>query len=101
MKYLKLDRNEQKIQNAAKRWRPVSPRKLEQIETIIDAARKSKNINIRISEYDLEKLKERSSHEGLPYQTMVTSILHKYITNQLVEEQSILKSIKLLHDSAA
>jgi predicted DNA binding CopG/RHH family protein len=42
---------------------------------------KDKRINIRISSRDLELLKLRSMKEGLPYQTFISSILHKYINN--------------------
>lgn len=43
------------------------------------AKMKKKNINIRISEMDLLKLKTKAEEEGLPYQTLVASILHKYV----------------------
>ncbi len=49
---------------------------------------KNKRINIRISERDLIKLKSKSVEEGLPYQTMVTSILHKYLSGKLIERNS-------------
>ncbi|MCP4138892.1 MAG: antitoxin [Chloroflexi bacterium] len=48
--------------------------------------RKDKRINIRISEKDLRDLQKRAIHEGIPYQTLVSSILHKYVTGALVEE---------------
>ncbi len=47
---------------------------------------KNKRINIRISERDLSKLKSKSVEEGIPYQTLISSILHKYISGKLVEE---------------
>ena len=47
---------------------------------------KNKRINIRISERDLTKLKSRSFEEGMPYQTLISSILHKYISGRLVEQ---------------
>lgn len=40
---------------------------------------KTKNINIRISERDLLRIKAKAIEEGMPYQTLVTSIIHKYI----------------------
>lgn len=40
---------------------------------------KNKNINIRISLQDLLKLKSKAMEEGIPYQTLVSSILHKYV----------------------
>ena len=51
-----------------------------------DTILKNKRINIRISERDLSKLKSKSVEEGIPYQTLVSSILHKYISGKLIEE---------------
>jgi len=45
-------------------------------------------MNIRISSKELEKIKARAEQEGLKYQTFIKSVLHKYITGQLVEEQT-------------
>lgn len=39
---------------------------------------KTRNINIRLSERDIRKLKEKAAQKGLPYQTMVASVLHQY-----------------------
>lgn len=46
---------------------------------------KNKRINIRISERDYVGLKRKSLEEGIPYQTLVASILHKYISGRLVD----------------
>jgi len=48
---------------------------------------KNKRINIRISERDLAKLKMKSTEEGLPYQTLISSVLHKYISGKLTEQK--------------
>ncbi len=50
--------------------------------------RKDKRINIRISEKDLIKLQRRAVKEGLPYQTFISSILHKFISGQFMEKSS-------------
>ena len=47
---------------------------------------KNKRINIRISERDLIHLQRKAVEEGLPYQTFISSILHKFITGHLVEK---------------
>jgi predicted DNA binding CopG/RHH family protein len=91
-----LDSFENDIEKNSSGFRPVSEKKRKHVESILEKSRKTKNINIRISEYDLEKLRERSDQEGIPYQTLVASILHKYVSQQLVEEKDILKSLKLL-----
>ena len=47
--------------------------------------RKDKRVNIRISEKDLLDLQKRALHEGIPYQTLISSVLHKYVTGALAE----------------
>jgi predicted DNA binding CopG/RHH family protein len=47
--------------------------------------RKDRRMNIRISERDLRNLKRRALEEGIPYQTMVSMVLHKYIGGQFLE----------------
>jgi len=44
-------------------------------------------MNIRISSSELDKIKAGAEREGLKYQTFIKSILHRYITNQLVENK--------------
>ena len=43
-----------------------------------------------------KQLKLRADSEGLPYQTLLSSIVHKFVTDQLVDKKNILKSIELL-----
>ncbi len=50
--------------------------------------RKDKRVNIRISEKDLTKIQKRALQEGLPYQTLISSILHKFVTGQLKQKTS-------------
>lgn len=50
--------------------------------------KKDKRVNIRISEMDLELIQERALIEGLPYQTLMSSVLHKYVTGRLTEKNS-------------
>jgi len=45
--------------------------------------KKDKRINIRISSRDLESIQRRALKEGIPYQTLVSSILHKYVSGSL------------------
>lgn len=47
--------------------------------------KKDKRVNIRISSKDLERIKKRALEEGIPYQTLISSILHKYVSNRLIE----------------
>ena len=47
--------------------------------------RKDARVNIRISSKDLEALRKRAVEEGIPYQTLIASILHKYASGRLKE----------------
>lgn len=44
---------------------------------------KNKRINIRISEKDLARLKAKSLEEGIPYQTLVSSLIHKFVSGKI------------------
>ncbi|MFU8781327.1 MAG: hypothetical protein ACNA71_09955, partial [Kiritimatiellia bacterium] len=48
--------------------------------------RKDKRVNIRMTERDLVHFQRTALHEGLPYQTFISSILHKHINGRLVEK---------------
>jgi predicted DNA binding CopG/RHH family protein len=47
---------------------------------------KDQRMNIRISSRDMSQLKVRAREEGIPYQTLVSSILHRYLTGRLKEK---------------
>lgn len=49
--------------------------------------RKDARINIRLSTADLEMLKQRAVEEGLPYQTLIASVLHKYVSGSVVSDK--------------
>ena len=93
---IKLNKYEQAIEDNFENFKPLSVAENEEVEKIINSANKTKNINIRISEYTIEKVKLKALEEGIPYQTMLSSIIHKYINGKLVDENAILKSMELL-----
>ena len=47
--------------------------------------RKDRRLNIRLSSKDLEAIQKRALAEGLPYQTLIASLLHKYASGRLKE----------------
>ena len=49
--------------------------------------KKDRRVNIRISSRDLEEIQKRALEEGIPYQTLMASILHKYVSGRLVESR--------------
>ena len=71
-------------------WKPVRNQKGE-IARLRAAAQatllKNKRVNIRISSRDLEGLQARAAEEGVPYQTLMASVLHKFVSGRLVEAQ--------------
>ena len=48
--------------------------------------RKDKRVNIRISEKDLLALQKRAMRQGIPYQTLISSVLHKYVNGGFTEK---------------
>ncbi len=52
-----------------------------------NALLKNKRVNIRLSSMDLEGLQAKAAQEGLPYQTLIASVLHKYVSGRLVSSQ--------------
>ena len=62
----------------------LSPKRRKMLQTIAEETfKKDKRINIRISSRDLESLQRRALEEGIPYQTLVSSVLHKYVSGGL------------------
>lgn len=61
----------------------------EERERLREAARatgsKDRRVNIRLSSADLSALQSRALQEGVPYQTLISSVLHKYTSGRLVE----------------
>lgn len=53
---------------------------------------KEKRVNIRLSTPDLMDIQARALEEGLPYQTLIASVLHKFVSGRLVEPPSSLSS---------
>ena len=92
----KLDSFERQIEHAASSFRPLPREKRHKVEEIITRVRKSHTVNIRIAGSVLEEIKRRSQREGIPYQTLISSILHKYVTDRLIDEEAIRKSLRLL-----
>jgi predicted DNA binding CopG/RHH family protein len=81
---IKLDKEEQDLVDSFERgeWRSVPnfEEEKKRYEKIAAATfRKDRSINIRISTKNLHGLQKRALEEGIPYQTLISSILHKYL----------------------
>ncbi len=83
----KLDREELELLEAFEAGEFKSVLKEERLTQLAKFAeetiKKDKRINIRISSRDLEALQRRALEEGLPYQSLVSSVLHKYVSGGL------------------
>ena len=91
MKSYKLDIEEQELLDSLENdeWESIpnfkNEIKLHQ-EIAKNTLRKDKRINIRLSTNDLEALKTNAVELGLPYQTLVSSILHQYASGRLIQQ---------------
>ena len=89
-KKLKLDAEEKQILKAYKTGKLIPVENLaEEIDKAQEYARntmkllrKNKRVNIRISTYDLVGIQRIAADEGLPYQTLLSSIIHKYVNER-------------------
>lgn len=55
---------------------------------------KDKRVNIRLSSVDLLDIQAKALEEGMPYQTLIASVLHKYVTGKLAEGRPLVASAK-------
>jgi predicted DNA binding CopG/RHH family protein len=86
---MKLDKYEKDVLAAFEsgKLKPVASKA--ELALMREAARatsiKDQRINIRLSKGDLRDIQARALQEGVPYQTLIASVLHKYVTGRLSE----------------
>lgn len=88
MKTLKLDKEEKELLEEIERDEWVStlssPKDLKKFQTAArNTLKKDKRVNIRISERDLSSIQKIALEEGIPYQTLISSVLHKYVNKKI------------------
>lgn len=87
MSKLKLSNDEQQLLDSVESGHyesVLTESRRRELESIASHTfKKDKRINIRISNRDLVAIQARASQEGMPYQTLVSSIIHKYISGSL------------------
>ena len=98
MDEFKLTPEEQEIEDTADEFRPASAETRERVERILDRARKSQAISLRLRKFDLDMIKKRADEQGMPYQTLISVILHKYVTDQLVDKGEAMKLFESLRE---
>ncbi len=89
MKTLKLNQEEKEILEAYERGELKIVKDFKQESKLIRQAaantlRKDRRVNIRIANRDLEGIRAKAAQEGIPYQTLIASILHKFVSGRLM-----------------
>ena len=87
---MKIDADEKELVESVERgeWKSAGGGKRERTRYARHAKatfRKDRRLNIRLSSKDLEAIQKRALAEGLPYQTLISSLLHKYASGRLKE----------------
>lgn len=91
MKKAKLGKDERDILKSFEQgeWKSVKDLEAEKkkaVEAARATFRKDRRVNIRISSKDLEDIRKKAVEEGIPYQTLIASVLHKYASGRLKEK---------------
>ncbi len=84
MKYFELDKKEEKVLEDFDNNQFISvPNAKKETLNLKRYAKntlnKTKNINIRLTEKDLQKIKSKAMEKGIPYQTLITSLIHQEV----------------------
>ena len=83
-----MDEEEKELMESLDRdeWEPVSDleeQKLKAMEAARNTLKKNRRINLRLSEKDYRQIQIKAAEEGMPYQTLIASIVHKYLSGSL------------------
>ena len=89
MKTLKLDPEEKELLEAYERGELKTSKDFKQESKWIRQAatvtvRKDRRVNIRLANRDLDGIRAKAAEEGIPYQTLIASILHKFVSGRLI-----------------
>ena len=95
MKY-ELDADEKLIEKEAREYKKVSEKRKKNIESILEKSSRKRVVTLRLNNNDLEQIKSIANTEGIPYQTLISSILHKYINDRFVDKKEVFKISELL-----
>jgi len=87
---MELDKEEQQLLDSVERWEwktiPNLKREAKRYQEYAKATfQKDRRVNIRISEKDLVNIQKKAVEEGIPYQTLMSSVLHKFISGHFKE----------------
>ena len=90
---MKLDKYEEEVLVAFESGALLPIATKDELERIRESARatatKDQRINIRLSAGDLRDIQVKAMQEGLQYQTLIASVLHKYVTGRFAEKATV------------
>lgn len=98
---IELTPEEQEIEDSIDQWVPASEETRETLKRIAERSRKNEAISIRMSSFDLQRIKAMAAEQGMPYQTLINVIVHKYVTNRMYEKDEVLKTLRVAKESGA
>ncbi len=89
---MKLDKEEKGILDAYDKgeMKPSTPSKkeLDKIKSMAENTfRKDRRVTIRLYDHDLKGIQKKAMEKGMPYQTLISSMIHQYIEGDLVESK--------------
>ena len=88
-KSIKLDAEELALEQALERGEfeetMTTEEALADWRTVLANSRRKSPITVRLAEDVIDKLKLKAIRDGIPYQTLLSSVLHKYVTGRFVE----------------
>ncbi len=104
---IKLSNDEKKLESEIENgdWTPVSKKKANRLHSKMIKAAQGRNkdarVNLRLNPEDVTKIREKAEREGIPYQTLIASVLHKYATDQFLDEKTVTTVVQKLSKKIA
>ena len=93
----KLSKHEKDLRDSIERgeWKSLPDREAEinksaqAARSQIEATRKEARVSLRLNSTDVNRMREKAHQAGLPYQTLIASVVHQFATDQLVERKVV------------
>lgn len=93
----KLSKSEKDLRGSIERgeWKSLPDKDVEIDKSVqaaraqIEATRKEARVSLRLNSIDVNRIREKAHQAGLPYQTLIASVVHQFATDQLVERKIV------------
>lgn len=103
----KLSKEEQRLEAEFERgeWLSLPKNEVERLQNEMTEAAHGRNkdarVNLRLNSDDVAKIREKAVREGIPYQTLIASVLHKYATDQFLDEVAVQTVVRKMGNKKA